>query len=193
VPQTNFNVYPSVAASPGQWADNGVHDTVSFPALVAVPFGVLCEVVISNAIEMCQPVQDATTGGSFLPKLAGVSVYDPAREQTYVGGSGASPGTGGSYAAGELVPCGRRGRIFAQWDGITTNPWPTWGAIQVNHSSTGAHPQGVFSTQAVSATVGFEIDIAPSCIGCEAARSQSSYTDAFGNSIIVGIVSLNLP
>jgi hypothetical protein len=184
--QTNFNVYPPVGV-PGQWADDGLHDSVSYPALVAVPFGVLCEVVVSNGIEYCQPVQDAGTEGSFTPKLAGVSLYDPAREQAYQ----AAVESSGSYAAGEMVPCARRGRVFAQFDG--TGTWPTWSAPNVWHSSTGAAAQGVFTMHATQTTAGSEIDTAPAgVIGVDADRAQSSYTDGFGVAIKTAVVSLNL-
>lgn len=194
--QTNFNVYPSNAASPGQWADDGYHDVKSYPAKVAIGFGILCEIVLTNGFEEIQPVQDTGTTGSFLPVLAGVSVYDPAREQAMPYGPNGAPGTGGSYIAGEMVPCARRGRIWGQWDGVGT--WPATGQIRVLHSSTGAFPQGVFTMAAASTTVGHEIDLVPvsapngPVIGIEPDRAQASYTDGFGNSISIGIVSLNL-
>lgn len=50
---------------------------------------------------------------------------------------------------------------------------------------------------AAQTTAGNEIDLVPSnfygsVIGVEPDRAQGSYTDAFGNSISVAVVSLNL-
>lgn len=191
--QITFNVSPSIAASPGQWADNGYHDTLSYPAKVAIPFGVLCEIVLTNGFEEIQPVQDAGTTVAFLPVLAGVSVYDPMREQS-LSYSAAGSGQGGSYQVGEMVPCARRGRIFVAWDGGGT--WPSTGPVRLQHSSTGAFPQGVFTMTAASTTVGHEIDLVPAIngfvTGIQPDRSQAAYVDAFGNTISVAVVSLNL-
>lgn len=184
--QTNFNVRPPMGL-PGQWADDGLHDSLPFPAHVAVPFGVLCEVVVVNGVEMCQPVQDTGTAGSFLPVLAGVSLYDPMREQSYL----AAPAVGGAYKAGEMVPCARRGRVRVAFDNGGT--WPTFAAVHVWHSSDGSHAQGVFTMTAASATSGAEIDTAPAGIlGVEKDMAQGSYTDAFGVSLGSAVVSLNL-
>lgn len=183
--QTVFNTRPPKGI-PGQLMDVGNKDVFSFVAKVAIPFGVLCEIVVVSGVEKIQPVQDAGTAGSFLPVLAGVSVYDPMREQGYQ-----TPGLGGSYKAGEMVPCVRRGRVRAAFDNGGT--WPTWGAVRVNHSSDGSHGQGTFTMTAASTTVGAEIDLAPTgVIGVEGPEAQGSYTDGFGNTIGTAVVSLNL-
>ena len=66
--------------------------------------------------------------------------------------------------------------------------------MQVVHSSTGANPQGVVTTKAVSATVGFEIDLLPA--GCQFydPRLQSgTYTDPFGTTRSTVVMNVNLP
>ena len=187
MPQTVYNTY-AAPGLPGQWADDGSHDSVSFPAAVAVPFGVLCELVVTGGVTYCQPVSDATTGGSFTPTVGGVSLYDAMREQNYVN-LGAAAGNGG-YKIGEMVPLARRGRVFVQWDGGGT--WPSYGAVNVRHSSTGANPQGVFTKTAVSTTVGNEIDVAPAGITGIMPENSAQYASNLSGTIGVAIVSLNL-
>lgn len=186
--QTTFNVSPP-SGMPGMPFDNGFVDGRSFPALVAIPFGVLCELVLSNGNYFAQPLQDTGTAGSFTPVLAGVSRYNAQRENALPNFSGSAGG--GAYKAGEMVPFARRGRIWVQFDG--TGTWPEYATPHVWHSSTGANPQGVFTMHATQTTVGAEIDNAPAgVLGIEAALAIASYTDGFGNTLSAAVVSLNL-
>ena len=184
--QTVVNLYP-ISGLPGQFADNAYHEVKSYAAKVAIGFGILCEIVLTSGFEEIQPVKDSGTTSTFLPVLAGVTAYDPAREQALGGG-------GGSYAAGEMVPCVRKGRVFGVFDGGGT--WPTDAAVRVWHSSDGTHLQGVFTMSAASATGGAEIDLVPATqgivIGTEPDRASGSYPDAAGNVIQTAVVALNL-
>ena len=71
-----------------------------------------------------------------------------------------------------------------------------YGAINVNHSSTGAHAQGVFTFTAVQTTVGNEIDIAPNCVVWNPALTGGTtgptFTDVFGNVFNTLVVEINL-
>lgn len=185
--QTNFSINPPIGM-PGQRFDNGPHEVRAFPAYVAVPFGVLCEFNVQNGIRYVQPVQDSGTAGSFLPNLAGISEYDPMREQGYAAGGTIGQG---SYKAGEMVPCIRRGRVWVNWDGNTGTAWPEYAAIRVKHNSDGSAGAGVFTTLAVSTTLHAEIDTAPSCLAIEAALTQNS-ADFSGDTMSAAVVSINL-
>lgn len=182
--QTTFNVAPP-AGYPGMPFDDGPLEKRAFPAAEDIPFGVLCELLANGSI---QRVQDAGTAGSFLPKLAGISMYAPIREQAYVGGGGAAGN--GYWKKGEMVPVVRRGRVWAQFDAGGT--WPEYAAVNVHHNSDGSAGAGVFTLTAVSTTSHAEIDVAPACLGIEAALAQPAYTDGFGNSIQAAVVSINL-
>lgn len=187
--QTNFPINPN-AGMPGQRFDNGPHEVRAFIAAEAIPFGALCEIVVTNGVRYCQRVQDSGTAGSFLPNLAGIAEYDPMREQNYVGVSGASAGSGG-YAKGEMVPCIRRGRVWVNWDGDTTTAWPEYAAIRVKHNSDGSSGAGVFTTKAAATTLHAEIDTAPNCQGIEAALAVTS-ADFSGDTMATAVIAINL-
>lgn len=184
--QTTFNVSPP-QGMPGMRFDDSMNVEVrSFPAKVACGFGVLLEFTTLTGGQLAvQPVQDATTGGSFLPRLAGISLYSAERQQAYLAAAG---GGAGSYAAGEMVPVMRKGRIWVQFDG--TGTWPDYNTVNVWHSSTGANPQGVFTMHATQTTVGAEIDNAPPAVilGSDSALAIASYTDGFGNTLSAAVV-----
>ncbi len=198
MPQTAYNLEPAIAV-PGMPFSPATSDVIeSRPALVPIPFGVAVELVVQNDIEYVQPLQDAGTGGGFTPALFGVSVYDPAREQA-LPVLGVNPGgisTPSQYAAGELVPVMRSGRIYAQTDGAANwggTAWPSLGQVRVWHSSDGTHDQGVFTMAAASATAGAEIDECPtSIIGRDVGRVQT-YTNGFGATFNIAVVEINLP
>jgi hypothetical protein len=137
--------------------------------------------------------------GIYNPQLVGVSLMDVVgAEQAYVPYAVPNAGAGSTFAGypvGFSVPVVRRGRIWTLWDGNTGNPLPSaMGAMNVIHSSTGANPQGVVTTKAVSTTVGFEIDALPSaCQLYDPRQVSGTYTDAFGTSTSMVVMNLNLP
>jgi hypothetical protein len=200
MPQTHYNLEPPIAV-PGMRFSPAPSDVIeSRPALVACPFGVAVEIALVNGIEYVQPLQDTGTTTTFLPKLYGAVIFDPAREQA-LATPGVNPGgiSGvAQYAAGETVPVLRSGCMYVLTDSATeqaswANPWPSLGAVNVWHSSTGANFQGVFTQLAPSATVGAEIDALPtSIIGRDPSRQQT-YTNGWGSAFSVAIAEFNLP
>lgn len=195
MPQTTYNLR-SVPAVPGMLFDaNDLgNDIMSFPAKFTVPFGVAVEL---NSDGTVQPAQTATTGAP-PAKLIGISVFDLAREQQYPP-SALTPTTTPGYAAGEMVPVMTRGRIYVAQDGGGT--WTNFGSGTLNvwHSSTGANPQGVFTFTAAQTTAGAEIDNVPAwCVPFKPASASpnafvGTFTDGFGQSVTVGVVSVNFP
>lgn len=185
--QTQFNINPP-AGLPGMPFDDGPMEVRAFPAHVDCPFGLLLEIVVTSGVRGVQPVQDSGTTGSFLPNLAGISLYNPMREQAYVN-AGATAGNG-FYRAGEMVPCVRRGRVWAAFDNGGT--WPEYAAVRVKHNSDGSAGAGVFTMTAASTTSHAEIDTAPSCQGIEATLAQGAYVDFSGDTIGAAVVSINL-
>lgn len=185
---------------PGQLFDNrGADDIVNCIAGAVIPPGVFCELVLVSGAYLLFPLKDSATGGSFAPQLVGVSVMDVVgAEQSYVTYAVPNAGAGSTFAGypiGKSVPVLRRGRIWTQWDGDTGTALPVAiGAMNVIHSSTGAHPQGVVTTKAVSATAGFEIDVLPTACQLYDPRSYSgTYTDAFNTATSMVVMNLNLP
>lgn len=182
--QTTFNLNPPLGI-PGQMFDDGPKEVRSFPAASDTLFGTLCEVTTSGTV---QAVQDSTTGGSFLPVLAGIALFNPMHEQAYVNAGGTAGN--GYWRKGEMVPCLRRGRVFAAYDGGGTVGEYT--AIRVWHSSDGTHLQGTFTMTAAATTAGAEIDLAPNCLGIVKDAATAAYTDFSGDSIQAAVVSINL-
>lgn len=198
MPQLYYNLEPLIGA-PGMPFSPATSDVVeSRPALVAIPFGVAVEIVVSGGLEYVQPLQDTGTTSTFLPLLFGVAIFDPAREQA-LPTLGVNPGGvngAAGYLPNESVPVMRSGMIYVQTDGnVATwaNPWPSLGAVNVWHSSTGTHFQGVFTQLAASATAGAEIDACPtSIIGRDIGRVQT-YTNGWGSVFNIAVVQINLP
>ena len=200
MPQTAYNLEP-VTGVPGMPFSPASSDVVeSRPALVAIPFGIAVELVVSGGVEYIQPLKDATVGGSFAPALFGVSIFDPAREQA-IPDLGVNPGgisSSAGYAAGEMVPVMRSGKIYVLTDAATqlanwTASWPSLGQVTVWHSSNGTHAQGVFSMVGVSTTSGAEIDLCPTSIVGRDTALASLYTNGFGAVFAVAVVGINLP
>ncbi len=200
MPQLYYNLEPIIGVPGMPFSPAQSNVVESRPALVAIPFGVAVEIVISNGAEFVQPLQDSGTTSSFLPALYGVSIYDPAREQS-LPVLGVNPGgiqTAAGYAAGEMVPVMRSGTIYVLTDSATeqsswASAWPSLGQVSVWHSSTGANFQGVFTMLAASATAGAEIDLlATSIIGRDPGRQQT-YTNGFGATFSIAVVEINLP
>ena len=151
MPQTTITA-TGILAQPGMAYDLEVtnRDVVSGTAAVNIPFGVYCELLGNGTVV---PMKDATTGTNFNPTSWGISLFDPLGvEEQYavfgvpnVGGGSSASG----YLAGMQVPLMRKGRIWVATDGGGTAT--QGGPINVNHSSTGAFSQGVFTFSAVSA------------------------------------------
>jgi hypothetical protein len=195
-PQTNIS-YNGIQGQPGQAFDAEVsnRDVVSVMAAVNIPFGVACEF---NSSGLAVPMKDSTTGGSFVPQFIGVSMIDPLGvEENYVTfpvPAATTGSTSSGWLAGMLVPFMRRGRIWVLTDGGGT--FLQYGAINVNHSSTGAHAQGVFTYTAVQSTAGNEIDICPNCTVWNPSLiggvTGPTFTDSFGNTFNTLVVEINL-
>ena len=196
MPQLNYT-QNAVIGQPGQAFDAEAfsRDVVSRVCSAVIPFGTICAM---DANGFAVPVQDATTGGAFQPKLLGIALYDAlAVEEAYAAPPVPPTGAGSSsvgYPIGRAVPFMRKGRIWVAGD--ATGTATRYGAINVNHSSTGAFAQGVFTFSAVSATVGHEIDIAPICVVWNpdliGGTTGISVTDPFGNIFKIYPVEINL-
>lgn len=200
MPQTTYNLTPP-PAQPGALLSNDRSGLMvrTVPAGVVVPFGVLCETyAATNGQLLCRPVQDSTTGGSFVPAVAGISMLDNLAVEMGYTAYAVPPSTTGSsvtgYPVGYSVPLVFRGGIWGSWDGNTGVALPTNGGIQVWHSSTGANPQGVFTTKAAQTTAGAEIDGPFGYFSVfDPFVKSGAYTDAFGNVIDIVALQINLP
>jgi hypothetical protein len=196
MPQTSIP-QNAIAGQPGMAFDLEAsnRDVVSRIAAVAIPFGVYCEL---NGAGLLVPMQDSTTGTNFNPSAFGISLFDPLGvEENYVTFPVPASTAGSSssgYLKGQSVPVMRKGRIWAATDGggVATRSGP----INVEHSSTGAHSQGVFTFSAVSAVSGNEIDIAPSVTVYNPdllyGGTGQAMTDVFGNTYNSIPVEINL-
>jgi hypothetical protein len=143
--QTSYST-DVVIGIPGQRTASSLGEiVVSAPAGEAIQFGRYCQLdTTTNLLKMAQETGDGALAGTF-----GVSVYRPAREQAYPPTFG-----GANYVVGDMVPCLRRGRMYAEWNGTTQ----TFGSQpNVNCSSTTATNRGIFTDASISASVGAEI------------------------------------
>jgi hypothetical protein len=200
MPQTTYNLTPN-PAQPGQMLSNDRSASAirTVPAGVVIPFGVLCEIyAASNGQALARPVQDSGTAGTFLPNLVGISLLDPfAVEQSYVTYAVPASTSGSTmvgYPIGYSVPFVYRGGIWGSWDGNTGVALGLGAGIQVWHSSTGANPQGVFTTKAAQTTAGAEIDgPLPYLQIWDPFLKSGAYTDSFGNVIDIVALQINLP
>ncbi len=200
MPQTIYNLTPN-PGQPGQPLSNDrfAMKVRCVPAGVVIPFGVLCETyTASNGQLLARPVQDTQTAGSFNPPLAGISMLDVvAVEMGYVPyavppSTSFSGATG--YPVGYSVPFVSSGGIWGSWDGNTGVALPLNGGIQVWHSSTGANPQGVFTTKAAQTTAGAEIDGPFAYVQVfDPFAKSGAYTDSFGNVIDIVMLQIDLP
>ncbi len=132
MPQTTYTNDLSASLA-GMLADDGAYDIVSYAAAEAIPPGRQCVLNSSNTLELPQDTSYA--------KPVGVSCYL----------SASPPGT---YAIGDMVPCVRRGRVWAETTGSAPGQLVE---ANVNHSSTVATDRGKFTTSVVSAGVGTEV------------------------------------
>lgn len=197
MPQLSVS-YGAIIAQPGMAFDAELsnRDVVSVVASENIPFGSFCE-LRSGYASLAYPLQDSTTGGSFLPESIGIAMFDPLGvEQSYVPFAVPNTGAGSSAAGwlkGQRVPFMRRGRIWVLGDGGGAPL--NYGKINVWHSSDASHLQGVFTFTATQTTAGAEIDIAPNCNiwnpdGLSA--SQLVQTDPFSNVFKIYPVGINL-
>lgn len=200
MPQTQYNLTPN-PAQPGQLLSNdrSMLRVRTVPAGVVIPFGVLCETfAASNGQLLARPVQDSGTAGSFLPALVGISMMDVfAAEMGYIPYAVPPSTTGMSvtgYPVGFSVPFVVVGGVWGAWDGNTGVALPANGGIQVWHSSTGANPQGVFTTKPAQTTAGAEIDGPFAYVQVwDPFIKSGAYTDSFGNVIDIVALNINLP
>lgn len=193
MPQLTYNLR-SVPAVPGMPFDGDMlgNKVQSFPAKYAVGFGIAVEL---NSDGTIQPAQTATTGAP-PATLIGVTMYDPAREQSYPPNA-LTPSSTPGYAAGEMVPVMTRGTMYVAQDG--GGSWSNLGVLNLWHSSDGTHNQGVFTFTAAATTSGAEIDHAPAWMVALKPFTTSpiadvgSFTDGFGQTVTIGVVSINFP
>lgn len=188
--QTSYQLNPDIGVA-GQLADENLDSrVVSYPAGEPISFGRLCEVDSSGLLH---PVRG--TGANIASdSLAGVSVFDVAREQQ-LASSGGSAGSG-FYGTNDMVPVLRKGRIYAAWDGSGTQA--ILGRINVNHPSTGDTNgvRGVFTGSATSTTAGAEVTQCPAEI--LSVRDVSASTPRRNNSApndweLICLLEVNLP
>jgi hypothetical protein len=130
--QTTYSTDLSVAL-PGMLADNGDKDIVAYPSAEDIPPGRQCVLNSEGKLELPQDTSYA--------KPVGVSCYLSAAPISL-------------YKAGDMVPCVRRGRVWAETTGSAPGQLVE---ANVNHSSTTATHRGKFTTSAVSASAGSEI------------------------------------
>lgn len=185
MPQLHYS-QTAIGGQPGQPYDAELssQDVVSIIAAVNIPFGTYCEF---NSSGLAVPMQDSTVGGSFVPQAIGIALGGEfSAEQGYVPFAVPNVGAGSSatgWLKGQSVSFMRRGRIWVLGDASGTSI--RYGAINVHHSSTGAHPQGVFTFIPVQTTAGDEIDIAPNVTvwnpNLIGGTSGITFTDPFGN------------
>jgi hypothetical protein len=191
-PQLNIPLGP-IAGLPGMAfdAEASNRDVVSRVCSVNIPFGVYCEL---DGNGLLVPMQDSTTGAGFSPSAFGIAMFVPlATEENYVPFTVPNVGTGSTatgWLKGQSVAVMRKGRLWVATDGggVATRLGP----INVNHSSTGAHPQGVFTFTAVSSTAGNEIDIAPSVTTYNPDLTGGALVDVFNNTFNTIVVEINL-
>lgn len=190
MPQLNYNLR-SIPGVPGGRYNPTFSDLIeSYPAAAVVPFGVAVQLGTDNTV---RPLNTSTTGAP-PAKMVGCSLFDPAREQSYPYSASAN---NGAYQVGEMVPVLHRGSIYVLQDAGGT--WTQLGTLNVWHSSDASHNQGVFTFTATQSTAGAEIDNVPSwCVALKpnSANAQpfvGTFTDDFGNTWNVGLVSLNFP
>lgn len=190
--QTSYQLNPDIAV-PGMLADENLDSRVmSVPAGENIPFGRLCEVDSSGNLFLVKGSGATIASG----KLAGVSIFDVAREQQ-LASTGGSAGSG-FYAQSELVPVMRKGRIYAAFDGSVTNVQAPFAAPGVNHpsSSDASGIRGVFSGGTTTTTAGAEITTTGTNILY--VRDVSTLTPARGaagtnNYQYVALLEINLP
>lgn len=186
--QTSYQLNPDIAV-PGMLFDENLDDKViSFPAGEVIEFGRLVEVDANGLVWKV-----SGTGAALVHagrQLAGVSVFDVAREQqlsTIL--PGGSTGNAG-YQVGEMVPVLRKGSVYAAWDGGTGALSQTvLGPINVNHSST-TDPndiKGTFTGNATSNTAGSEVALAPAGITCSVRGDVSGLTPQRGAVASAGV------
>jgi hypothetical protein len=164
-----------------------------------IPPGAICEFVSVSGQYVAFPLKDTGTTTTFTPAYCGIALMDSVgAEQTYVPFAVPNVGAGSTFAGypiGATVGFVRRGTIWTLWDGNTGTglPFPM-GAMNVLHSSTGAHAQGVVTTLAASATAGNEIDALGGAFQLYDPRQVSgTYTDQFGTTVNIVVMKVNLP
>lgn len=135
MPQTTYADAPTIALA-GMLADSGNYDISSYPAAEDIPPGRLCEIKSDGTIELPK--------GTTLGNPAGVSCY-------------LSMSPPGGYKAGDMVPCVRKGRVWADFTGTGATDGE---AVKVRHASddsnSEAQHRGKFTDAAASVTVGQE-------------------------------------
>lgn len=99
--------------------------------------------------------------------------------------------------AGRMGAFMREGRIWVLGDGGGAVSPGVGAAINVNHSSTGANPQGVFTFTAAQTTVGNEIDVAPGIVcfqppGQGSTGAPVSFNDSLGNQFTTYPTEINI-
>lgn len=144
--QTTYNLAPAIGVVGMPETPLPADGVVSYPAGEVINPGRLCE-VSAGLLRQCQ-----STGATVGAKIVGVSMWLNYREQPLPAGAV-------TWVVGDLVPCVRKGRVFAAWNGTTQ---VELAVPQVNHQSVTATNRGVFTDAASSAVADSEIAPAPS-------------------------------
>ena len=137
--QTTYN-RDYAKAVPGMMSKDAGSFVVSYPAAEDIPPG---RIVVLNSDGKVELPQDTT-----FTKPVGVSVYSPSNMQPAV------PAAGFVYKSGDMVPCLRRGRVYADQDGGSPSALTE---ANVKHSTTVATHRGKVTASATSAGAGTEI------------------------------------
>jgi hypothetical protein len=145
MPQTSYSVFPSQAYQ-GQPGD-GYLGTYIVSEIAAADFAP----GLGLEYDTAGLVRPAQSTGTDIARKAGVSVLKTSKSST------APLSTNVTFKSGDVVPCLRRGKIWAKFDGGS----PIKGdSLNLKHSSTTAANQGVFTASATSGTAGSEIGTA---------------------------------
>lgn len=136
--QTAYSL-DSASGKLGQLADNSMSkEVVSYVCSEAIPFGRFVELHTDGKVRLPQNT------GQAIAKLVGVALLDSTME----------PDAGGGYAAGDVVPVLRKGRVYAEFSGTTISPLA---AANIYHSSTVATNRGKATDTAAAGGAGVEI------------------------------------
>lgn len=140
--QTSYDPDFSPAVA-GMQADNGFIDVLDFVASEEIFPGRVVELDPATATDDQPKVRNPQATSAAIAKPAGIAMYTPGKEPT------------SSYKAGDVVPCMRKGRIWAESVAGTVS---CLSAASVAHSSTIATDRGKVTDAASSGTAGTEVD-----------------------------------
>jgi hypothetical protein len=158
--------------------------SITFSVAQTLPAGAALVFSSQNGVQyFLAAAVNAGTAGTLTAVYGGAT--NGAATTTNIGPGSSTTG----WKAGTPMPLMRRGRVWSQTDGTT---FARGGPINVWHSSTGANPQGVFTSAATSLTAGAEVDVAPNCLLWNPDGQAQSVVDPFGQLQQIAVVEINL-